>query len=707
MVRVPTTPGRSVQFSPADPRPLRYAESRNLVGPAVENAGRAMGEAAEVWQRVEERYDRADLLTGDNAHAEYLADRKQEFSGLRGDAPAKQLDEYLRGVEQHSKQLLNGARSERSRTMLKRVLNDRNLIARDAFTSHADEQTFQFEDAGLLAGRNIAARDAIAAPDDEGFGVAVGVGLLRIEERANLKGAGDEVRTLARQEFLDEVHGGRIDALFAAPDPDINAIGRYLDRFGGQITPSLKNETLARLQAPLQARVSRSDADLVMGFQPQAQDGVPSAPMLALPTGPQGEVGNVLNQAGYSPAVVAGFLGNFDIEGGYHGALGDGGTASGIAQWRHERRDNFRRRFGKDPHEATFAEQAQFVVWEMANPERAGMSKATRDRILAAGSAGEAAALIDQHYERSSGQHRTQRKAAAEKYGGAGYESGPRQWDRAQVYANLEAVAERDGWNPERMERARSELDRRINRDEGLLSEQRQDADEQVTALVQSMGENFKSIEQIPAALRNNLSPSDLIAWENLARQNSQPAAAAANGPRAMELNLMRFYEPERFKTLNLGHFAGDMTPAEMETLMVTQAKMRTDGGKPSSWSPRSGIVTALNYGKKLNQLELDGADEAAILQIMEAEARAVHAANGGKPLTDNDYQALFRSATRNVQTTKSFLGFETGRGERARYRLDLGTMPARTRDRLERRLKEAGLAVTDEALLRLYRLEQ
>jgi hypothetical protein len=31
--------------------------------------------------------------------------------------------------------------------------------------------------------------------------------------------------------------------------------------------------------------------------------------------------------------VVAGFLGNFDVEGGYGGDKGDGGAAGGIAQW--------------------------------------------------------------------------------------------------------------------------------------------------------------------------------------------------------------------------------------------------------------------------------------------------------------------------------------------------------------------------------------
>jgi N12 class adenine-specific DNA methylase len=135
-------------------------------------------------------------------------------------------------------------------------------------------------------------------------------------------------------------------------------------------------------------------------------------------SGKQGEVAGVLSQAGFNPNVVAGFLGNFEVEGGYGGARGDGGSASGIAQWRNERRDNFRKQFGKDPDKATAAEQAQFVVWEMNNPGKAGMTPAQRDAILAAKSPEEAARLIDQFYERSDGKARERRAQEARKFAG-------------------------------------------------------------------------------------------------------------------------------------------------------------------------------------------------------------------------------------------------------------------------------------------------
>jgi hypothetical protein len=52
-------------------------------------------------------------------------------------------------------------------------------------------------------------------------------------------------------------------------------------------------------------------------------------------------------------------------------------------------------------------------------------------------------------------------------------------------------------------------------------------------------------------------------------------------------------------------------------------------------------------------------------------------------------------------------LGFRAGTHERPRYELTLDMMPQSTRERLTRRLEQSGLPVTDDALLRLYRLEQ
>lgn len=131
---------------------------------------------------------------------------------------------------------------------------------------------------------------------------------------------------------------------------------------------------------------------------------------------PQQAVASALKSGGLSDNVVAGFLGNFHVEGGYGGAQGDGGSAGGIAQWRNERRVNFQKVIGVDPTKATADQQAKFVLWELNNPAAAGMTPAQAQAIKNAKSPAEAAALIDQYFERSDGKARSGRAAAATNY---------------------------------------------------------------------------------------------------------------------------------------------------------------------------------------------------------------------------------------------------------------------------------------------------
>lgn len=131
---------------------------------------------------------------------------------------------------------------------------------------------------------------------------------------------------------------------------------------------------------------------------------------------PQRAVATTLQSAGISEPVIAGIMGNLHVEGGYDGATGDGGSAAGIAQWRGPRREAFRARYGVDPSRAPHAQQAEFLVWELTTPEgrrSAGITEERANQILNAGTPEEAARLFDQHYERSDGQHRDRRVAAA------------------------------------------------------------------------------------------------------------------------------------------------------------------------------------------------------------------------------------------------------------------------------------------------------
>jgi hypothetical protein len=110
---------------------------------------------------------------------------------------------------------------------------------------------------------------------------------------------------------------------------------------------------------------------------------------------------------GLTVAQAAGLVGNLQAESGPRldiNAVGDGGRAKGIAQWHPDRRRNFERWKRKPFSQSTFQEQLDFIWWELTNTE----SRALR-KLRAATTPAEAAEVVDQFYERSSGQHRQKR----------------------------------------------------------------------------------------------------------------------------------------------------------------------------------------------------------------------------------------------------------------------------------------------------------
>ncbi len=133
--------------------------------------------------------------------------------------------------------------------------------------------------------------------------------------------------------------------------------------------------------------------------------------------GPGGASGNAkialdyFVQQGWSPAQAAGLVANLQAESGQNlnpSALNPKEQAYGIAQWRGSRQRDFAKEIGKPMQGSSLQDQLQFVQWELNNTE----ARAAR-ALKSAKTAEEAAAIVDQYYERSSGQERQKRMAMA------------------------------------------------------------------------------------------------------------------------------------------------------------------------------------------------------------------------------------------------------------------------------------------------------
>ena len=128
----------------------------------------------------------------------------------------------------------------------------------------------------------------------------------------------------------------------------------------------------------------------------------PAAPAAATPPsstaagGREQQAVSYFESQGWSHAQAAGIVANLETESRLDpGAVGDGGSAYGLAQWHPDRQAAFQSAFGHSIRQSTYQEQLQFVQYELTHSE----SGAAR-RLRSADTAGEAGAIVSRYYER-------------------------------------------------------------------------------------------------------------------------------------------------------------------------------------------------------------------------------------------------------------------------------------------------------------------
>ncbi len=100
---------------------------------------------------------------------------------------------------------------------------------------------------------------------------------------------------------------------------------------------------------------------------------------------------------GWSRSQAIGIVNNLQAESGGkldHRAVGDNGTAFGVAQWRNERVEMFKRVMGVDIMNATRDQQYAFVDWELRNTH-----KGAGDRLRASKSVEDASRIVTTDFE--------------------------------------------------------------------------------------------------------------------------------------------------------------------------------------------------------------------------------------------------------------------------------------------------------------------
>lgn len=578
-----------------------------------------------------------------------------QYKGTKlGAARAGQPD-FDKGLDGIRDSVMKTATSPRMRQMIELGLAEVDSTARRMGASHAFTQS-QDETRASFGIEQTALIDTAASSDDPASRDRTGL-QLRDSVRRQLafdgydEAAMPQAYAVAEQAAMTKMHGGVVDRLFAAPDPDIDEVGQYLSAYRDEMTSDLYTKTLERMQGPLQERVDDYRADLIQ-VVPTMGDG----PAGAAPGPWQGVAVSVAKRFGLDPTDVAAVM-SYETGGTFSPSImgGKNGQYMGLIQFGPAERKKYGIDKSSSPETWTkavgdFLEDRGFKsgmgVMDLYSTINAG----TPGRYNASDGNG----TVRTHVAEILGAHKEKAKGWL---GGAGiYDNAPRQWDKAAVFDTIEKKAVDEGWTPEATKRVKNVWTKRMSTDEGLLSEQRRAADESATTVLASAGDGFRT-SMIPRATWSALAPAQQIQFQNIEKKLLEPKEVKAHGDTALGIKLMSNGNPQdvaKFAAFNLAKARPYMTPGEYEELATAQVKAQQGLRNPKALEVRNKIDSAITRSKKWEGVDADkNADEGfRIRRYMEERATAEA---GKRDLGDADYDRLFRDATKAVRVTGMF----------------------------------------------------
>lgn len=292
--------------------------------------------------------------------------------------------------------------------------------------------------------------------------------------------------------------------------------------------------------------------------------------------------------------------------------------------------------------------------------------------------------------------------------GGGGQAPAARRWDLEDVTNRVYSTAKAQNWTFEQREAVLEAAKDRVSFDEQLKARDEAQADRAASEWVLKQGAGFTDISQMPASIRNGLSPDAARSYIGVAKSNSKPVEAVANGATATTLELMRIMEPDKFAATPLGKYAGQVTRSEMQGLLVEQAKIIKGDPDKSIRSKVASTISTFGVEDGLTGNKEDVRQKRVSVQkIMESEIQAV--TGGKRNPTDDELYRAYQSATRDVTFTvnRTFAGIPTGQGQRTkpRYELEASDVPDNIRQRIVAGwTKTYGAAPNDEQIATSYR---
>lgn len=651
-----------------------------MVARALDGAGQALQRHAEVKNALAIEQDKTDA--GNNAVAfqdaagQILAKAKAS-RGIDAGAAYKAAEGELLSARE---QMLGQARSPRARELLKMRTDAFLASYRAELAEHEISQTRAAAEESYISqaakAREEAARQWLSA-DAVNAQIELGRGAIRDKER--LLGRDEASITQAEQEYESSVHRGIVEERNA--QGDIDGALDYGKAHLTRMTLGDKTAVSATLRGAIETRQAAGDAQWAI-----SQGGpVPASTSGAKYSAP---VRNGRVTSGYGVDRGKGRSHN-----GTDFAAPEGSPVTPIAG-------------GVVVGVGSDAKSGNYVMIDHGNglttsyAHLGGHSVKQGDRVTATttlGPVGMTGRTTGPHVHvvarqngkpvdplQFIGQNAPSSKAAGE-------------WDKRSAYAAVDA----SDWTFERKQRAKQWIDSEFSRKDSIDAREEREADDEAKKVVLGLGDNFKSLDQIPKAVRDRMSIDATASFSDMAKANSAPKPVAANGAEFLRLQRLAIEAPEQFAGLDLTRSASQLTPGELARLDADQAKIQRGGNEVSIRSAIAGHINTFatpdmhltGDKNKADFIETFGLMQASILQ-----------ATGGKRMpTDKELEDAFSLATRMVVTKRPGLLWGTNDKSIPAHDLTVSDIPQATLGQIDAALRRNGVPVTDANRIVLY----
>ncbi len=529
------------------------------IGEGLQRVGQVGSHFANVQDRIDAEFDEAGAKELDNKFVSGIQPLRSTFMSQKGFAAGTSKPDTLKALDDLYKNTLKEAKTPRMRAMLDQALSSRRTSMLGEIDTHTIQQIGAANEAASLARISLSGEEAVATTDPLARTKAINTGLGEIAARARQMGMPDEWVQTESFKFESGVHrsiagqmvgGDRIDDALA-----------YVEANAPKMNDADEQAVRSMLRDPLRRRETNGYVDSLMGA---------------------GTAGDTPASFSYSDPLHG--AGRTPVPGGKFNAKRDYGGHQGIDMPAAQGTPIFASapgtvkvsRSALGGNTVTIDHGGGRVTRYM---HLGDVSVKDGDRVTPDTKLGGVGMT-----GRTSGPHlhyevRENGKPVDPDHAISSVQQSPQRHD---LNALLGRIDQDESLTPEQRDRYKTEVERRVGRDEQLLGRVEDDAQRLALDAIVKLGgdKGFTDINQIPANIRGRLSSADRLRFMEMAQSNAKALVTGqgvkANGGEAFNLNMMAIYQPEAFKALNLGMFQGKVTNSELEGFATMQGKMRT-----------------------------------------------------------------------------------------------------------------------------------